>query len=98
MACDGPTNTSEIKWIDEPKHITLIKTPTELKYELAYKTAKKVDLIKLDNSLNRIVKNKDSIYTQAELNDITVKLGGAVRGNKEKIIGFIRQKVIELTT
>lgn len=73
-----------------------VKSPSMIKREIEYETAKTVDMDMLNNSILRIYSNKKDAYTRSQLNDLIIKLGGNVRGDKEKTIKSIRRKVLDI--
>lgn len=94
--CESIVYSKPITWISGTENINLIKSPMELKYALALRTARQIDPDTLEASISRTSYGCGSIYTRQQLNNFAIDLGGSVRGDKERIINYIRMRLKEL--
>lgn len=94
--CTEISITQPVVWTVEPLGYRLIKNPSEVRADLAFETAKKIDLETLENSFNRASLMKKNMYSRAQLDEFTLYLGGSVRKDKEEIINFIKNRIKEI--
>ena len=94
--CNDISVTEPVLWqncLDFPR---LVKSPGEIRAQLAFETAQRINLETLENSYNRASLSRQNTYSRAQLDEFASYLGGTVRKDKHELIDFIKNKIKEI--